>query len=413
MNVEEMGVECLNLLSFQLYFCLMRRVAFWILGILFVTGVCSQGIPAPRLARVPFLQVTGGVIIITAQLPPYPDTLQFIFDTGSSGISLDSSTVAYLGIKPSPSDFAIRGIGGIRRVPFVYGRSLRIGSLQADSLDFHVNDYSVLTSVYGVRIDGIIGYSLLSRYVIAVDNEQQQMDWYPPGTMIYPKRGYRMKLELDRLPSHPVAIQDLRADQPRFLVDVGAGLNLLFSARYARESGVLDNSRKRWIKSGEGIGGRIEMELTTIRQVRIGPYRFRQVPVNIFNDDFNVTNYPAWAGLIGNDLLRRFQVVINYPQKEMHLSPNRFLGDAFDYSYSGLELYLIANKIRVGYLAPGSPAEQAGLQLGDEVIAVDKNFSGILNEYKMQLQKPGERIRIIYRRDEKIGELEFRVLRIR
>lgn len=365
------------------------------------------------LARIPFLQVTGGVIIITAQLPPYPDTLQFIFDTGSSGISLDSSTVAYLGIKPSPSDFAIRGIGGIRRVPFVYGRSLRIGSLQADSLDFHVNDYSVLTSVYGVRIDGIIGYSLLSRYVIAVDNEQLQMDWYPPGTMIYPKRGYRMKLELDRLPSHPFAIQDLRADQPRFLVDVGAGLNLLFSARYARESGVLDNSRKRWIKSGEGIGGRIEMELTTIRQVRIGPYRFRQVPVNIFNDDFNVTNYPAWAGLIGNDLLRRFQVVINYPQKEMYLSPNRFLGDAFDYSYSGLELYLIANKIRVGYLAPGSPAELAGLQLGDEVIAVDKNFSGILNEYKMQLQKPGERIRIIYRRDEKIGELEFRVLRIR
>jgi len=391
----------------------MRAIGIWLLGISFVSTACAQSVMLRPLARIPFLQVTGGVIILTTQLPPYPDTLQFILDTGSSGISLDSSTVAYLGIKPSPTDFAIRGIGGIRRVPFVYGRSLRIGSLQADSLDFHVNDYSVLTSVYGVRIDGIIGYSLLSRYVIAVDNEQQQMDWYPPGTMIYPKRGYRMKLELDRLPSHPVAIQDLRADQPRFLLDVGAGLNLLFSARYAREAGVLDDSRKRWIKSGEGIGGRIEMELTTIRQVRIGPYRFRQVPVNIFNDDFNVTNYPAWAGLIGNDLLRRFQVVINYPEKEMHLSPNRFLGDAFDYSYSGLELYLIANKIRVGYLAPGSPAERAGLQLGDEVIAVDKNFSGILNEYKMQLQKPGERIRIIYRRDEKIGELEFRVLRIR
>ena len=33
--------------------------------------------------------------------------------------------------------------------------------------------------------------------------------------------------------------------------------------------------------------------------------------------------------------------------------------------------------------------------------------------YKFQLQKAGERVRIIYRRDEKIGELEFRVLRIR
>ena len=390
------------------------RVAFLsIIGILFVTTLGAQSVTVRPLTRTPFLQVTGGVMIVTAQLLPFPDTLQFIFDTGSSGISLDSSTASYLGLTPTHSGYAIRGVGGIRKVPFLYGRSLRLGDLQVDSLDFHVNDYSVLTSVYGVRIDGIIGYSLLSRYVIAIDPEQLQMDWYAPGASVYPRRGYRMKLEMDKLPSHPVFIQDLQADQPRFLVDLGAGLNLLFSRRYATQSGKLDGNRKRWIKSGEGIGGRIEMELTTIPQVRIGPYRFRKVPINIFDDDYNVTNYPDWAGLIGNDLLRRFHVVLNYPQKEMHLVPNRFFAEPFDYSYSGIELYLVANKIRVGYLAPDSPAEQAGLQVGDEVIAINKNFSGILNEYKIQLQKAGERVRIIYRREEKIGELEFRVLRIR
>jgi hypothetical protein len=304
-------------------------------------------------------------------------------------------------------------VGGIRKVPFLTGRSLRIGGLQADSLDFHVNDYSVLTSVYGVRIDGIIGYSLLSRYVISIDHEELQMDWFAPGTLVYPKRGFTMQLKMDKLPSYPAYVQDLGVDEPDFLVDLGAGLNVLFSSRYVKVSGVLDGTRKRWIKSGEGIGGRIEMELTTLRQFRIGPYRFRKVPINIFNDDYNVTNYPDWAGLLGNDLLRRFQVVLNYPQKEMHLTPNRYLGDAFDYSYSGVELYLVGNKIKVGYLAPGSPAAEAGLQEGDEVIAINKSFNGVLNEYKIQLQKAGERVRIIYRREEKINELEFRVLRIR
>jgi len=352
-------------------------------------------------------------MIVTAQLLPFPDTLQFIFDTGSSGISLDSSTALYLGLKPIPSGYAIRGVGGIRKVPFLTGRSMRIGGIRVDSLDFHVNDYSVLTSVYGIRIDGIIGYSLLSRYVVCIDNEEMQMDWFAPGSVGYPKRGYTMKLTMDKLPSHPAEVQDLGTDKPNFLVDLGAGLNVLFSSRYVKSSGVLDGSRKRWIKSGEGVGGRIEMELTTLRQFRIGPYRFRKVPINIFNDDYNVTNYPEWAGLIGNDILRRFQVVVNYPQQEMHLTPNRFLGDAFDYSYSGVELYLVGNKIRVGYLAPGSPAAAAGLLEGDEVIAVNKSFNGVLNDYKIQLQKAGERVRIIYRRDEKIGELEFRVLRIR
>ncbi len=380
---------------------------------MFASVVCAQQPALQPLTRIPFLQVTGGVMIVTAQLLPFPDTLQFIFDTGSSGISLDSSTAAYLGLKPVSSSYAIRGVAGIRKVPFVYDRSLRIGTIQADSLDFHVNDYRVLTSVYGVRIDGIIGYSLLSRYVISIDNEEHQMDWFAPGTMVYPKRGYRMKLEMDKLPSHPVFVQDIQQDQPSFLVDLGAGLNLLFSRRYVNAKGLLDSTRKRWIKSGEGIGGRIEMELTTLRHLRIGPYRFRKVPINIFDDDYNVTNYPNWAGLIGNDLLRRFQVILNYPQKEMHLLPNRALGESFDYSYSGLELYLISKKILVGYLAPGSPAELAGLKVGDEVIAVNKFFSGILNEYKLQLQKAGERVRIIYRREEKIAELEFRVLRIR
>jgi len=391
----------------------MRLPLLFIGILLFVSVASGQETTVQPLTRIPFLSLTGGVMIVTAQMPPFPDTLQFIFDTGSSGISLDSSTAAYLGLKPVYSGYAIRGVGGIRKVPFVNGRSLQLGSIRADSLDFHVNDYSVLTSVYGVRIDGIIGYSLLSRYVIRIDQELQQMDWFAAGANVYPRRGYRMKLEMDKLPSHAAYVQDLRGEQSRFLIDLGAGLNLLFSRRYVQSSGLLDNTRKRWIKSGEGIGGRIEMELTTMRQLRIGPYRFRQVPINIFDDDFNVTNYPDWAGLIGNDLLRRFQVVLNYPAKEMHLLPNRFFSDPFDYSYSGLELYLVANKIRVGYLAPGSPAATAGLELGDEVVAVNKNFSGILTEYKFQLQKAGERVRIIYRRDEKIGELEFRVLRIR
>ena len=402
-----------HLLIFLLYIYTMRVVSLWLVCSLFVTSVGAQGVMMRPLARVSFLQVTGGVVIVTAQLLPYPDTLQFIFDTGSTGISLDSSTAAYLGIKPVYAGYAIRGVGGIGEVPFVYRRALRIGAMQVDSLDFHVNDYSVLTSVYGVRIDGIIGYSLLSRYVVGIDYDQELMSWYLPDSVQYPRRGYRMKLDLDRLPSYPAVIQDAVVGQPRFLVDLGAGLNVLFSQRYAQESGVLDRQRKRWVKSGEGIGGRIDMELTLLRQLRIGPYRFRKVPVNIFDDVYNVTNYPSWAGLIGNDLLRRFNVLLNYPKKEMHIVPNRSFSESFDYSYTGLELYLIGNKIRVGYMSPGSPVEVAGLQLGDEVIAVNKNFSGVLNEYKLELQKAGQKVRIIYRRDEKIAELEFRVLRIR
>src|SRR5688500_16312403 len=105
--------------------------------------------PSRLLTRIPFTQLTGGVVILRAALDEFPDTLNFILDSGSSGISLDSTTVAELKLKPEASDRTIRGIAGIKKVGFLYKRSLRFPNLTIDSLDFHVNDYSVLTSVYG------------------------------------------------------------------------------------------------------------------------------------------------------------------------------------------------------------------------------------------------------------------------
>ena len=76
--------------------------------------------PVSRLlTRISFTQLTGGVVILQAQLDNFPDTLNFILDTGSSGISLDSATVAYFKLEPEASDRTIRGIAGIKKVGFL------------------------------------------------------------------------------------------------------------------------------------------------------------------------------------------------------------------------------------------------------------------------------------------------------
>src|SRR5690242_1960081 len=80
--------------------------------------------PSRSLTTIPFIQLTGGIIIVQARFENFPDTLNFVLDTGSSGISLDSSTVEYLGLKPTPTDRTIRGVAGIRKVSFLYNRKL-------------------------------------------------------------------------------------------------------------------------------------------------------------------------------------------------------------------------------------------------------------------------------------------------
>jgi predicted metalloprotease with PDZ domain len=147
-----------------------------------------------------------------------------------------------------------------------------------------------------------------------------------------------------------------------------------------------------------------------IKEVKIGPYRFRKVPVYVFEDSFNVTSYPYLGGLIGNDILRRFNVILNYDKRDIHLTPNSHFNDQFDYSYSGIELYMVeGGVIIVGDVAEGSNAEEAGLKEGDVVIGVNKSFTQNLQQYKAALQAPGEKIKMVIRRNGELIEVSFKI----
>jgi predicted metalloprotease with PDZ domain len=154
------------------------------------------------------------------------------------------------------------------------------------------------------------------------------------------------------------------------------------------------------------------MNMTVIKEVKLGPYRFRNVPIYIFDDAYNVTSYPYLGGLIGNDLLRRFNAIIDYDKRNFHLVPNSHFNDPFDYSYSGIELYYINGEILIGDVAKGSSAEKSGLKEGDIVVGVNKNFSQNLNQYKISLQNTGTTAKIIVRRGDELIEYNFKVKNI-
>lgn len=365
-----------------------------------------------KITTVPFKQITGGVVILQAMLGDFPDTLNFILDSGSSGISLDSTTIDELKLEATPTQRTIRGIAGIRKVSFVFNQQLHFPGLTIDSLDFHVNDYSILTAVYGIRIDGIIGYSVISRYILKLDYDSLKLSFCSRGTIRYPKGGYLLKPAINMLVAQDMRVKDARTIYSRFLFDLGAGLCMLFSRDFIEDSNFVDKRKKYWVKEGQGLGGKLNMELRVIKEVKLGPYRFRKVPSFVFDDVTNVTSYPYMGGLVGNDLLRRFNVILNYQQGDIYLIPNSHYNDPFDYSYSGLELYLINGIIVVGNVAKDSPAEEAGVKEGDEVLAVNKIFSKDLNKYKTELQAPNEKVKLILHRDGQVLEIEFKILSI-
>jgi len=373
---------------------------FLILSLILSAVLCrSQEIlsqpEAKLLTSFPFKQLSGGVMIVQARLANVPDTLNFILDTGSGGISLDSATCTEFNIATHASDTTITGIGGIRKVPFVFDQTLYLPGLEVQHLNFHVTDYSVLTSVYGEKVDGIIGYSFFSRYIVAINFDSGYIDVYSPGKIKYPQGGTTLHPVFTALPIQWLNIKERKKFGYNFYFDSGAGLCMLLSEKFAEDSAVLLSRRKPVVTQAQGMGGRLQMRLTLLKEVKIGPYRFRQVPTYLYDDDYNVTSFPFTGGLIGIDLLRRFNLILNYSKREIHLLPNSHFADRFDYAYTGLGIYYENGKIVIGDVIEGSPAAKAKIKAGDELFAVGNNLTHNITAYKNILQTPNEDIKVI------------------
>ena len=369
--------------------------------------------PAKLITTFHFKQLNGGVILVKARFDNIQDTFNFILDTGSGGISLDSTTASRYSIPHIPSGRYIYGIAGVRKVDYAPKQTLVFPGLKVDSLDFYINNYEVLTSVYGMKIDGIIGYSFLSRYVVKIDFDSSKISVLTPGFLTYPPHGVLLHPSFQGLPIVPVSIRDAKEFTNHYFFDTGAGLCLLISNHFNEDSSVLYKKRKPVEIEVQGMGGKKRMRLSLVRQLEIGNYRFRKVPTYLFEDDFNVLAYPQRVGLIGDDILRHFNLIINYPQKEIQLTPNSHFRDPFDYSYTGMTLYSLDGEVFVDDIVKGSPADKSGLKNGDVIMAIDNNFSGNLEVYKNLLQKTGFRISILIMRNNKPSMLSMRIGRIK
>ena len=98
--------------------------------------------PGRYLTTVPFTVLNGGIVLGRVLLDDFTDSLNFIFDTGCGGASLDSMTAANHKLKPTPSLLFVRGIGGELPQRLLENRRISMAGITLDSLTMQVNDYA-------------------------------------------------------------------------------------------------------------------------------------------------------------------------------------------------------------------------------------------------------------------------------
>ena len=140
-----------------------------------------------------------------------------------------------------------------------------------------------------------------------------------------------------------------------------------------------------------------------LSSLSIGQYEFVGIPAGIAFAEAGALSWPGVMGILGNNILKRFNMFIDIQQHRIFLEPNRLYHEAFEVNCSGLELVMddTFEKVIVEYVYPASPAAESGIQVGDEIIRIDGVSPSDLPlpQIRSMLSQDGKEVEIIVDRE--------------
>jgi hypothetical protein len=281
-----------------------------------------------RLARIPF-EIDRNRTILKVQAGG-SRPLRLILDTG---MPMDG---AYLFHKELGDEIALEdaievfipGAGGgepskgimAESVPMsagdvVFGRQRVIVSLSDHTQDFPT--------------DGVIGWSLFGHYAVELDYDNMLITLHPPGTFAPDASWHAIPMKLKKSIPWITASVDVLGEGSvpiECYIDFASGEAVELLVRSDAVFPIPENLEKTYL--GTGLSGDIHGGVGRAASFTIGPYTLFDIPA-AFPPAAVRSKQEGADAIIGNQLLRRFDLVFDYDAGTIWITPNEAFGEGF------------------------------------------------------------------------------------
>ena len=299
----------------------------------------------------------------------------FLLDTGASVTVLDSAFAARHGLATTGSMQA-SGAGAAGSASFTKLASLRVAGADGDGVeirDVHVAVLSVnpMFAPYFWRdMAGIVGYDFISRFVTTIDYDRGVLTLHDPATFAYSGHGTRLPMILNGVvPALNATLDHLY--EGVFRLDIGSSSTVDVHGPFAHEHQLEARLHDGRPVSGAGFGGEFVTVLGRMGTMSIGPYEWKDPMVSLSRATEGAFASEEFAGNIGNRILERFVVTLDYDHRFVWLEPGKRYPERDSFTRAGMLLGWYHDRIEALSVLPGSPAARAGLRQGDRVISID------------------------------------------
>ena len=327
----------------------------------------------PGLARLPF-EYQARHVWLRASVNGGPPA-DFIFDTGASITVIDSAYAAKIGLQTEGLQQG-QGAGATGSASFAVLSSLEVAAADGDGIgvkDARVAVLSVNTTLapyFWRDCAGVIGFDFINRFVNEIDFDGRVLTLHDPKTFQHAGPGTAIPMTL----AGHTPVVTLKLDggiTGDFRVDVGSGSTVDLHTPFVAKNGLLAKAGRGVELMGGGFGGMFTTRMVRMKKLEIGPYSWADPLVSLSRATAGAFTSEDYAGNIGNRLLERFKVTLDYERRQMWLEPGRLYARRDPMSRSGIQLVRHADTVTVATVLVGSAAEKAGLAAGDVVTALD------------------------------------------
>ncbi len=362
------------------------------------------------ITKIPF-ELEGNHIFIQLKIEE-SESLEFVFDTGAGGTVINTTTAEKLGLIASKTS-ENTGASGKVITKIIKNNQIRIKTIKLDKIDLQSAPLSHLEEKFGRNLDGIIGYDFLKKYVVEINYDDFELVVFKAKNFKYQGDGEMVKIDLGNVPTavFPIALKEGGYIKEEFILDNGAGLALAFTSPFSKRNNLRSSIGKTYPNNASGFSSNVaNVYVGKIHKLKILDYEYANIPASIYNTDVGVFANEVIASVIGNEILKKFNITFDYKRKRSYWELNdRFLNEAFEISHSGLKLKLNSDrsKIIVDYIIPKSEVANSKLKVGDEIIEIDnvKTSNTSLTQLRKLLHQDGKVITIKFKQDHQVQEV--------
>ncbi|XOV94194.1 MAG: aspartyl protease family protein [Bacteroidota bacterium] len=300
--------------------------------------------------------------------------LDFIFDTGAGLTVLDTDVAKELNLVFDHDENAEAAQSQIQSIAIKHNKiELNKYILESD-IKLNAANLKHLEISIGRDIDGIIGFDLAHHHIVRLDYDNMKLEIYEGD---YPKNGKAVSFK-----SHlgiPTINGSLRLNNNElikgtFFVNTGAGTTIDFNTPFANKNDLIHKTGEHYSYLVKDISNNETLHYEgRVKMMEFDGFEFENLPIGISQVEQGIQANSHVSGIIGNKLLRKFNILFDYPKHKLYMEKAGSFEEVVEVNCSGMDVQMNEemSAVLIHQIIKGGPADVAGIELNDELISIN------------------------------------------